>query len=126
VEPSNNRGLNRATMGPLTDNTQPGTRMEQVIATVHPGTAARGKTHSIQFELTPENSRRPLPTEKPSWVQIGPFEATKITRTGNVVTAEIKIPEDATVGVLFDCHLEFGDGAVPFVIKRNDVFRVVE
>ncbi len=126
VETSNNHGLSRAGEGALTDNTQPGTRMEQVIAAVRPGTASRGQTHSIQFDLTPENARRPLPTEKPSWVQIGPFEATKISRDGNVVTAEVAIPEDASVGVLFDCHLEFGSGAVPFVIKRNDVFRVVE
>ena len=124
VEPSNNRGLNRAGTGALTDNTQPGTRMEQVIATVRPGTAARGKTHSIQFELTPENARRVLPADKPSWVQIGPFDATKIAREGNVVTAEITIPDDAPVGIVFDCHLEFGSGANPFVIKKNDVFRV--
>ena len=124
VEPSNNRGLNRAGTGALTDNTQPGTRMEQVIATVRPGTAARGQTHSIQFELTPENARRVLPADKPSWVQIGPFDATKIAREGNVVTAEITIPDDAPVGIFFDCHLEFGSGANPFVIKKNDVFRV--
>lgn len=126
VEPSNNRGLNRAGTGALTDNTQPGTRMEQVIATVRPGTAARGKTHSIQFELTPENARRRLPADKPSWVQIGPFDATKIAREGNVVTAEITIPDDAPVGIFFDCHLEFGSGANPIAIKKNDVFRVVE
>ncbi len=126
VEPSNNRGVNRAGTGALMDNTQPGTRMEQVIATVRPGTAARGKTHSIQFELTPENARRVLPADKPSWVQIGPFDATKIAREGNVVTAEITIPDDAPVGILFDCHLEFGSGANPVVIKKNDVFRVVE
>ena len=124
VEPPNNRGLNRAGEGAIKDNTQPGTRMEQVIATVRPGTAARGKTHSIQFELTPANARRPLPTDKPSWVQIGPFEATKIAREGNVVTAEMTIPDDAPVGIFFDCHLEFGGGANPVVIKKNDVFRV--
>ena len=67
-----------------------------------------------------------MPTEKPSWAQIGPFEASKISRDGNVVTAEIVIPDDATLGVFFDCHLEFGSGANPFVIKRNDVFRLVE
>ena len=126
VEPSNNRGLNRAGEGAIKDNTQPGTRMEQVIASVRPGTAARGKTHSIQFELTPENARRRLPADKPSWVQIGPFDATKIEREGNRVTAEITIPDDSPVGILFDCHLEFGSGANPAVIKKNDVFRVVE
>jgi len=126
VETSNNRGLNRAGTGALVDNTQPGTRMEQVISAVLPGTAMRGKTHQIRFELTPQNARRRLPNEKPSWVQIGPFEASKITRDGDVVTAEINIPEDATLGVLFDCHLEFGDGAYPVVFKKNDVLRVVE
>lgn len=126
VEPSNNRGLSRAGTGALADNTQPGTRLEQVISAVRPGTAARGKTHEIQFELAPANSRRPLPNDKPSWVQIGPFEASKISRVGNVVTAEIVIPDDASVGVLFDCHIEFGSGANPVVIKKNDAFRVAE
>lgn len=59
-------------------------------------------------------------------MQIGPFDATKISREGNLVIAEIAIPEDAPVGILFDCHLEFGSGANPVVIKKNDVFRVVE
>lgn len=67
-----------------------------------------------------------LPADKPSWVQIGPFDAAKIAREGNVVTAEIMIPDDAPVGILFDCHLEFGSGANPIAIKKNDVFRVVE
>ncbi len=126
VEPSNNHGLRRAGTGAIQDNTRPGSRMAQVIAAVRPGTAARGKTHSIRFELTPQAARRALPNDKPSWVQIGPFEATTITRSGNVVTAEIAIPQDAPVGVLFDCHLEFGSGANPIAIKKNDVFRVVE
>ncbi len=126
VEPSNNRELGRSGTGALIDNTQPGTPMEQVIATVRPGTAARGETHSIRFELVPENSRRAVPTEKPTWVQIGPFEASTISREGNVVIAQFAIPDDATIGVLLDCHLEFGTGARPFVVKRNDVFRVVE
>jgi hypothetical protein len=127
VEASNNRGLWRAGTGAIVDNTQPGTRMEQVIDSVRPGTASRGKLHSISFELKPENAqRRAIPTEKPSWVQIGPFDATKITREGNVVTAEFNIPDDAALGVFFDCHLEFGTGAHPVVIKKNDVFRVIE
>ena len=92
----------------------------------HPGIAARGKTHMVQFELIPGNARHPLPSEKPSWVQIGPFEASKITRDGNTVQAEVLIPEDASLGVFYDCHLEFGTGANPLVIKKNDVFRVVE
>jgi hypothetical protein len=43
-----------------------------------------------------------------------------------VVSAKIPIPEDASLGVWLDCHLEFGDGTNPVVIKRNDVFRVTE
>jgi hypothetical protein len=126
VETSNNRGLSRAGSGALQDNTQPGSRMAQVIETVLPGTARRGATHSVRFELDPAKSRPPLPTGKPSWVQIGPFEAVEISRDGNVVSAKIPIPEDASLGVWLDCHLEFGDGPNPVVIKRNDVFRVTE
>ena len=126
VEPSNNRGLNRAGTGAIVDNTQPGTRMEQVLSNVLPGTASRGQSHTFRFELSPEKSRRALPSEKPTWVQIGPYEASKIERKGNVVTAEIAIPIDASVGILVDCHLEFGSGARPFVIKKNEVLRVVE
>ena len=126
VETSNNRGLNRAGTGAIKDNTQPGTRMEQVITAVRPGTAVRGKSHEIRFELSPESSRRPLPADKPTWVQIGPFEGTNITRQGTVVTAEIEIPADAPVGVLLDCHMEFGSGASPLVIKKNDAFRIAE
>jgi len=59
VETSNNRGLNRAGEGAIQDNTQPGTRLEQVIAAVKPGSAARGMTHKIRFELTPESGKRP-------------------------------------------------------------------
>ena len=131
VEPSNNRGLGRARTGAIEDNTQAGeNRMDKVITTVRPGTASRGKTHSVQFELNPENARRrALPNDKPNWAQIGPFEAKTIAREGNVVTIEIEIPDDAPVGVLFDCHLEFGDPsgrAGPIVFKKNDVFRVIE
>ena len=130
VESSNNRGLSRAGEGAIQDNTQTGeSRIDKVIATVRPGTVSRGKTHSIQFELKPENAlRRAPPADKPSWAQIGPFEAKRITRDGNLVTVEIDIPDDTAVGVLFDCHLEFeanGRGG-PLVFKKNDVLRVIE
>jgi hypothetical protein len=131
VEPSNSRGLSRSGVGALVDNTQAGeSRMDKVIATVRPGTAVRGKLHSIQIELAPDKARRnTLPTGKPSWVQIGPFEATQIDRMGDVITVEIKVPDDATLGVTFDCHIEFendGGRRGPTVFKKNDVFRVVE
>ena len=131
VEASNNRGLNRAGTGAIEDNTQAGeNRMDKFITAVRPGTASRGKTHSVQFELNPENARRrAVPSGKPSWAQIGPFEAKQIAREENVVTVEIDIPNDAPVGVLFDGHLEFetpGDRGGPIVFKKNDVFRVGE
>ena len=100
--------------------------MVAVIVVVRLGIAGRGKSHTIQFELQPENARRRIPAEAPSWVQIGPFEATHIERSGNTVTAKLDIPEDAAVGLFLDCHLEFGLGANPVVVKKNDVFRVVE
>ncbi|MDZ4853122.1 MAG: YHYH protein [Pirellulaceae bacterium] len=126
VESSNGRGLNRLGTGAIVDNTQPGSRIEPVIAAVRPGTAARGQKHRIHFDLSPEKSRRRLPTDTPTWVQIGPYEASKIERDGDSVVAEITIPADAPVGILLDCHIEFGSGAFPLVVKKNAVFRVVE
>lgn len=129
VEVSNNRGLGRAGTGPLVDNTQAGeNRLDPVLVAVRPGSATRGKTHSIQLELDPHSARRrAVPAGKPSWVQIGPFEARKIAREGNVVTIDVEIPIDSPLGVLFDCHLEFdAQGGPPVVYKKNDVFRVVE
>jgi hypothetical protein len=70
-----------------------------------------------------------MPPGAPSWVQIGPYEATAISREGNVVTIMLEIPEDAPLGVLLDCHLEFegaARGGRNRVYKRNDVLRVVE
>jgi hypothetical protein len=59
-------------------------------------------------------------------VQIGPYEAVAIDRAGNTVTAEFEIPEDAALGVLLDCHLEFDLGGRTRALKRNAVVRVVE
>lgn len=129
-EVSNGRGLARAETGAIQNNSEGESRLEKVIQNVLPGTAVRGKTHTIRFELNPANARRrPLPATAPSWVQIGPFEATKISRQGDVVTAEIEIPADASVGILLDCHLEFdvgGGRGGAVVIKKNDAFRVSE
>ena len=81
VEPSNNQELRRIRNGAIENNAKPGKSMAQVIAAVRPGTASRGKTHEIQIELKPEQStRQPLPSGKPNWVQIGPFEAKTISR----------------------------------------------
>ncbi|WP_010586622.1 YHYH protein [Schlesneria paludicola] len=129
VEPSNNHELRRPRQGAIENNAKPGTTMNQVLASVRPGTASRGKTHTIQLELNAVTAtRHRLPDGKPSWVQIGPYEAKTISRQGNLVSAEIEIPSDATLGVLLDCHLEFTGqgGGRPTVFKKNDAFRVVE
>lgn len=129
VEVSNNRGLARAGQGALVDNTQAGEnpRMDRVIDSVRPGLAKRGQKHSIQIDLKPDAAkRRPLPESVPSWAQIGPYEAKKITREGNIVTIEISIPADANVGMFLDCHIEFAtERGVPMTFKKNDAFRVV-
>ncbi len=126
VEAANNRGLHRAGTGAIENNAEPGTRIEAVITSVRPGTLARGKTHQVQIELDPKAAaRRPVPAGIPTWAQIGPFEATKMTRIGNILSVELEIPEDSPVGVLFDCHIEFGERP-PTVFKKNDVLRVGE
>jgi hypothetical protein len=130
VERSNSHALGRVSEGPIEANIQAGeNRMDKVIAAVRPGLAERGKRHTLQIELSPEKGqRRRVPDGEPSWVQIGPFEATKITRMGNLVTIEIDIPQDANVGHFLDCHVEFensqGRGG-PITYKLNDAFRVV-
>lgn len=100
--------------------------MEEVLVSVRPGTASRGKIHQIQLTLKPENSRRKVPDSAPSWIQVGPYEAGKITRQGNLVTADLTIPEDAAVDILLDVHVEFGGNRNPMAFKRNDAFRVVD
>ena len=128
VEPSNNRGLARAGTGAIENNAEGKSRIENVIMALRPGTAERGKKHLITIELNPGNAgHRAVPAEKPSWVQIGPYEADNVTRKENVVTVEIEIAKDAPLGVLLDCHLEFENaGRGPLVFKKNDAFRVVE
>jgi hypothetical protein len=62
-------------------------------------------------------------------VQIGPYEAVAIARSGDVVTAVLDVPADAAIGVLLDCHVEFtpdGSGGRVQAYKSNDIVRVVE
>lgn len=126
-EPSNNRGLARAGTGPIEDNARGESGIEQVVSEVRPGTLPRGGRRTVTFVLDPRHATRgPVPTEKPSWVQIGPYEAAAISRSGNTVTAEFEIPDDAALGVLLDCHLEFDLAGRTRAIKRNAVVRVVE
>jgi hypothetical protein len=125
-EVSNNHQLARAGTGAIENNASGESRLENVLTAVRPGSAARGAKHTIRIELSPANSRRGIPSDTPSWVQIGPYEATDITRRGNTITAGIDIPGDASLGILLDCHVEFtaANGAVQ-VFKKNDAFRVV-
>ena len=99
-----------------------------MITAVRPGSAIAGMKHSLTIELNPENAARvAVPVGQPDWVQIGPFEALSIEREGNLVRIEIEIPQDAAVGVLMDCHIEFKTPNRPrSVFKSNEVFRVVE
>ena len=118
-----------AAPGAIVDNADRSGVKEFGIRSVTPGNASRGKTHTLRFMLDP-STRGGVPAGVPSWVQIGPFEASKISRQGDIVTAEVAIPADAPVGVLLDAHIEFGKrpkGLRGFVrvLKKNDAFRVV-
>jgi hypothetical protein len=130
VERSNSQGLARAGAGAIVDNAQGDSSLDKTIKSVRPGTASRGGKRELTLELEPSSARRrAVPEGKPSWVQIGPFEATRIEREGNKVTIEIDIPADASAGVLLDCHIEFDSENVrggSVVFKKNDVFRVVD
>ncbi|MFO0909853.1 MAG: YHYH protein [Isosphaeraceae bacterium] len=125
-ELSNNFMLRRAGKGAIVDNTDRSATKPFGLVSVTPGNAARGKLHTLRFELDP-SVRGGIPAGVPSWVQIGPFEAKKISRKGNVVTAEVDVPADAPLGVMLDAHIEFGkaEGGLVRVLKKNDAFRVV-
>ncbi len=126
VEASNLRGPGRNLQeGAIEDNSSGESRLPRVITSVVPGSAVRGQTHRLTITLDPAKATLgPIPDTAPDWVQIGPFEATSITRDGQQVVVEISIPEDSPVGVLMDCHLEFGGTDRRRVFKANDVFRV--
>ena len=129
-EPSNNRGLRHAGTGAIDDNAEGKSRMEAVIVDVRPGAMPRGGRREVTIILDPAAARRgPVPAGKPSWVQIGPYEALAIDRQGDTVTATFDIPADASVGMLLDCHIEFTPvvtGRPVVAFKRNDVMRVME
>jgi hypothetical protein len=125
VERANLRQRGGLPEGAITDNSSGESRLPKVIAAVLPGNAVRGKRHSITIQLAPDQVRRgTLPDGPPDWVQIGPFEADSIERSGNTVTVAVTIPADAPAGVLLDCHIEFNTDARRQVFKLNDAFRV--
>lgn len=125
VERSNSRPLNRVGTGSLIDTTSGESRTSAGIASVTPGTAARGATHTLRIVLNPAGARGRLPDGPPSRVVVGPFEATTLARDGDVVTCEIAVPADARRGALYDCHLEFTGGRTgTAALKKNNAFRV--
>jgi YHYH protein len=125
-EPSNNHLLRRGSAGAIVDNADRSGAKTFGIRSVVPGNASRGMTHTLEFRLDPA-TRGGLPAGVPSWVQIGPFEASKVSRQGDTVQAEVDIPADSPVGVLLDAHMEFGapGSGLVRVFKKNDAFRVV-
>ena len=126
MELSNSRALARAGIGAVIDNTSGDSREGAGILSLKPGTAERGKAHTIQIELNAEAGRGRVPSGVPSRVVIGPFEGAKIEREGNTITCQIAIPTDANRAALHDCHLEFdasGRNGIT-VIKKNNAFRV--
>ncbi len=128
VETSNNRGLARAGTGAIRNNASGVSRIGEAVQSVKPATGTRGQSLSVRFELNPSGLRNGLPAGDPDWVQIGPFEAQKVSRKGNIITASIQIPADAAVGIPYDCHIEFKTpraGQDVTVIKANEVFRVL-
>ncbi len=128
VELSNNRGLARAGTGTIRNNASGVSHIGEGVRSVRPVSATRGQSLSVQIELNPVAGRNRIPDGDPDWVQIGPFEALKISRKGNIITAAVDIPEDAAVGVPYDCHIEFKTPGARHditVIKSNEVFRVL-
>lgn len=124
-EPSNSPQLRRGRVGPIANIAEGPNRDWRGIVGLTPGQAGRGKLVPLRITLDPSTS----PKDVPSWLQVGPFEATKLTREGDVVLAEIQISPDATLGPWLDLHLEFPadrEGGRVVVLKKNDAFRVVE
>ena len=125
VERSNLRQRGTLSEGAIEDNSSGESRLPKVITEILPGTAVRGQKHQLTVKLDPlKATRAPLPEGTPDWVQIGPFEAESIERSGNDVRISVSIPPDAPAGVLLDCHIEFSTAGRRQVFKLNDAFRV--
>jgi hypothetical protein len=126
-DPANNPMLRRGAPGAIVDNADRSGVKDFGIRLVTPGNASRGKTHTLRFQLDLAGPGGAPAGVLPTWVQVGPFEASKIERKGDTVMAEIKIPADAPAGVLLDAHIEFGKpgSGLVRVLKKNDAFRVI-
>lgn len=115
--------------GAIQDNSSGKSTLGAAIESVLPGSGTKGTTLTVRIRLSREAGKRFLvPREAPTWVQFGPYAATAISRKGDVIEAQVALPQDASLGVLLDCHLEFEPTTsfgLPVVVKKNDVFRVV-
>ena len=96
-------------------------RRSLAFARSHPVTR-RAARRTRSGSISNPASRGGSPSGVPSWVQVGPFEASKIGRRGDTVMAEITIPPDSPAGVLLDAHIEFGrpGSGLVRVLKKND------
>ena len=125
----NNRGMTRMGYGPIRDNAEGASQLIAVISRIEPVTLKRNSRQLVTIHLDPEKAKRGvLPAGKPSWVQIGPCEASEIERSGNIVKATIDVPSDASIDVPLDFHIEFTGQSIarPEVFKKNNACRVVE
>lgn len=127
-EMANLHGRRGLESGAIENNSSGESLQPKVIMAVRPASGLPGTTQKLEIELNPAMATRtPVPDGTPDWVQVGPYEAVSIKRTGNRLQVEIEIPADATLGVLMDCHIEFKtSNRFRAVFKRNDVFRVVD
>ncbi|MFO1004258.1 MAG: YHYH protein, partial [Planctomycetaceae bacterium] len=107
-ELANIRGRRGLETGAIEDNSSGESSQPKVIVAVRPASGQPGKKQTLEIELDPSQATRArVPEGAPDWVQVGPFEAISIERTGDILHVEIQIPDDATLGVLMDCHIEF-------------------
>src|SRR5690606_24517645 len=81
-EPPSDRGRSRAGAGASATNAEGPNRDWRGIVRLTPGLAKRGSTVAVRIELDPKVA----PAGVPSWVQVGPFEASSVRREGDVAT----------------------------------------
>jgi hypothetical protein len=122
-EPSNNRGIGRGLAGgPIVDNQEGSSRIGWQIEAMQPGSGKAGT--DITVTVTLESTFATTVPDIPSWLQVGPVEATSIRRDGRKIEADLSLPKDLAAGILLDLHLEFpGRAGRPIAIKKNDLFR---
>ncbi len=117
----------RSESGAIRDNASGTSKLAPAIQSVTPGIGQRGTTLIVRINLDSDSK---IPQGRPSWVQIGPFEGSKIERPNDsTIITELRIPGEASLGLWLDCHIEFAETAEldrTLVYKKNNAFRVVE